>query len=274
MNRIDERFRRLREAGGRALIPYLTAGDPDLATTQALLLEFERRGADLVEIGVPFSDPLADGVTIQRASQRALLHGTTLARILDMVHAIRPRCGLPLLLMSYANPIFHFGIARFAKEAAAAGVDGLIVPDLPPEEAAGLIEATAPHDLHTVFLLAPTSSRERIQKVASASKGFIYYVSLRGVTGARSRLSSDLEATVRMIRAETDKPIAVGFGISSPDQVRMVAAIADGVIVGSAIVSLLERNGARADLVQQAGDFVASLKAATATRDGDEHRDR
>ncbi|HZY31044.1 MAG TPA: tryptophan synthase subunit alpha [Candidatus Methylomirabilis sp.] len=269
MNRIDERFSRLKEAGECALIPYLTAGDPDLATTQALILEFERRGADLLEIGVPFSDPLADGVTIQRASQRALLGGTTLTRILEMVRAIRSNCDLPLLLMSYANPIFHFGFARFAKEATAAGVDGLIVPDLPPEEAIELIEATVSHGLHTVFLLAPTTSRERVQKIAAASRGFIYYVSLRGVTGARSSISDDLEATIRMIRVETDKPLAVGFGISNPAQVRMVARVADGVIVGSAIVSLLERNGGSGDLVKHAGDFVASLKAATRASQGE-----
>ncbi len=263
MNRIDERFRRLRQAGERALMPYLTAGDPDLSTTRSLILEFEKRGADLVEIGVPFSDPLADGVTIQRASQRALQAGTTLARILDMVGSLRPHCLLPLVLMSYANPVFHFGFARFGKEAAAAGVDGLIVPDLPPEEAAELIQETAAHGLHTIFLLAPTSSRERVQKVAAASKGFIYYVSLRGVTGARSSISDDLEASIRMIRAETDKPIAVGFGISTPDQVRMVARVADGVIVGSAIVSLLERMAGHSDLLERAGEFVAALKAAT-----------
>jgi tryptophan synthase alpha chain len=263
MNRIDERFRRLRQAGERAFMPYLTAGDPDLPTTRSLILEFERRGADLVEIGVPFSDPLADGVTIQRASQRALQGGTTLTRILDMVGSLRPQCRLPLVVMSYVNPIFRFGFARFAKEAAAAGVDGVIVPDLPPEEAAELIDATTAHGLHTVFLIAPTSSRERVQMIAAASKGFIYYVSLRGVTGARSRISDDLEAAVRMIRAETDKPLAVGFGISTPEQVRVVATVADGVIVGSAIVSLLERTAGQADLLERAGDFVASLKGAT-----------
>jgi len=263
MNRIDERFQRLRHAGERALMPYLTAGDPDLATTRSLILEFERRGADLVEIGVPFSDPLADGVTIQRASQRALKGGTTLTRILEMIADLRAHCRLPLIVMSYANPIFHFGFARFAKEAAAAGADGVIVPDLPPEEAVELTEATAAYGLHIVFLLAPTSSRERVRKIASASRGFIYYVSLRGVTGARSQLSDDLEATLKMIRAETDKPLAVGFGISSPEQVRMVARVADGVIVGSAIVSLLERAAGQADLLERAGDFVASLKAAT-----------
>lgn len=263
MNRIDERFCQLRQLGARALMPYLTAGDPDLHTTRALILEFERRGADLLELGVPFSDPLADGVTIQRASQRALSGGTTLPRILTMVEELRADCRLPLLLMSYVNPIFHFGYVRFAKEAAAAGVDGLIVPDLPPEEAAELIEAMSAYNLHTVFLIAPTSPRERVRTIAAASKGFIYYVSLRGVTGVRSGLSEDLEANIRMIRAETDLPLAVGFGVSSPEQVRMVSRVADGVIVGSAIVSLLEQTAEKPDQLKHAGDFVASLKAAT-----------
>lgn len=265
MNRIDERFRQLKESGERALMPYITAGDPDLGTTRSLILEFEKQGADLIEIGVPFSDPLADGVTIQRASQRALASGTTLARILDMIRDLRTECRLPLLVMSYVNPIFHFGCARFAKEAAAAGVDGLIVPDLPPEEAGELTEAAAAHNLHTVFLIAPTSRPERIRTIAAASKGFIYYVSLRGVTGVRTRLSDDLEASLRMIRGETDLPLAVGFGISTPDQVRTVPATADGVIVGSAIVSLLEQTAGQPDQVKRAGEFVASLKAATRT---------
>jgi len=192
MNRIDVRFRQLRESGERALMPYLTAGDPDLSTTRSLILEFEKQGADLIEIGVPFSDPLADGVTIQRASQRALASGTTLAGILEMVRDLRTQCRLPLLLMSYVNPIFHFGFTRFAKEAATVGVDGLIVPDLPPDEATELIDAAAAYDLHTIFLIAPTSRPERVRTIAAASKGFIYYVSLRGVTGIRSRLSDDL----------------------------------------------------------------------------------
>jgi tryptophan synthase alpha chain len=263
MNRIDERFHRLKQAGERALMPYLTAGDPDLATTRSLILEFEKRGADLIEIGVPFSDPLADGVTIQRASQRSLLAGTTLSRIIEMVGGLRADCRLPLLLMSYVNPIFHFGYARFAKEAAAAGVDGLIVPDLPPEEAAELIEATAAHNLHTVFLIAPTSPQQRVRTIVTASKGFIYYVSLRGVTGVRSGVSDDLDASLRLIRAETDLPLAVGFGISTPEQVRMVSRVAEGVIVGSAIVSLLEQTAGQPDQLKRAGDFVASLKAAT-----------
>jgi tryptophan synthase alpha chain len=263
MNRIDARFDALRGVGETALMPYLTAGDPDLQTTRALIVEFERRGADAIEIGVPFSDPLADGMTIQRASQRALLQGATLGRILDMVGSLRAACRLPLVLMSYANPILHFGYRRFAKEAAAAGVDGLIVPDVPPEEASDLIAATADHGLHMIFLLAPTSSQDRIRRVTAASQGFVYYVSLRGVTGARAQLSTDLEASLRRIREHTDKPIAVGFGISTPDHVRMVTTIADGAIVGSAIVAMLEREAGRPDLVEHAGEFVAALKAAT-----------
>src|SRR5574337_228696 len=262
MNRIDERFHRLRQAGERALMPYLTAGDPDLITTRSLILEFERRGADLLELGVPFSDPLADGVTIQRASQRALRAGTTLTRILEMVRDLRAECQIPLLLMSYVNPIFHFGFTRFAKEAAAAGVDGLIVPDLPPEEATELIDAATAHDLHTIFLIAPTSRPDRIRTIAAASKGFIYYVSLGGVTGARAALSGDLEVNLRTIRAVTDLPLAVGFGVSTPEQARMVGRVAEGIIVGSAIVSLLEQTAGQSDQLQCAGDFVASLKAA------------
>lgn len=263
MNRIDERFQRLRQAGERALMPYLTAGDPDLPTTRSLILECEKRGADLIEIGVPFSDPLADGVTIQRASQRALLGGATLTQILEMVRDLRAECRLPLLIMSYVNPIFHFGFTQFVTQAAAAGVDGVIVPDLPPEEATELIEVAAAHNLHTVFLVAPTSPLERVRAIAAASKGFIYYVSLRGVTGVRSRLSDDLEASLRIIRAETDLPLAVGFGISTPEQVRMVSKLADGVIVGSAVVSRLEQTAGQADQLKRIGDFVASLKAAT-----------
>lgn len=265
MNRIDVRFRQLRESGERALMPYLTAGDPDLSTTRSLILEFEKQGADLIEIGVPFSDPLADGVTIQRASQRALASGTTLAGILEMVRDLRTQCRLPLLLMSYVNPIFHFGFTRFAKEAATVGVDGLIVPDLPPDEATELIDAAAAYDLHTIFLIAPTSRPERVRTIAAASKGFIYYVSLRGVTGIRSRLSDDLEVSLQLIRAETDLPLAVGFGISTPEQVRMIPRTADGVIVGSAIVSLLEQTAGQPDQVKRAGEFVAALKAATRT---------
>ncbi|MBI3989671.1 MAG: tryptophan synthase subunit alpha [candidate division NC10 bacterium] len=266
MNRIDATFERLRRKGEKALIPYLTAGDPDLEVTVALILEFEGRGADIVEIGVPFSDPLADGVTIQRASQRALQKGTTLSKILRMIVKVRRRSQLPLVLMSYFNPILRFGIQRFVKEATAAGVDGVILPDLPPEEAGELRQASEEAGLHPIFLLAPTSSEARIDQIADASKGYIYYVSLRGVTGARDRLAEGVGQAVLRIKAKTKTPVAVGFGIGTPDQARVVASYADGVIVGSAIVARVEEHLGRTDLVQRVGAFVAQVKAAMLER--------
>lgn len=262
MNRIDAAFQRLRARGEKALIPYLTAGDPDLETTIALIWEFERRGADIVEVGVPFSDPLADGVTIQRASQRALQGGVTLARILEMILEVRKHTQLPLVLMSYINPILRFGIHRFVKEATEAGVDGVILPDLPPEEAGELRQACEEAGLYPIFLLAPTSSEARVEQIASASKGYIYYVSLKGVTGAREHLPEGIGPAVLRIKARTKTPVAVGFGIGTPDQAQAVASYADGVIVGSAIVSRVEEHLGRADLVERVGGFVARLKSA------------
>lgn len=262
MNRIDATFEQLRERGEAALIPFITAGDPDLETTKALVLELERRGADLVELGVPFSDPLADGVTIQRASQRALQAGASLAKILRLAGEIRRASEIPLVLMSYYNPILRFGLERFAEEAKGRGVDGLIVPDLPPEEAEELCRSCEKVGVDLIFLLAPTSSAARIERVISASRGYIYYVSLKGVTGARDRLAEGIQAAVSRIKAKTEKPIAVGFGIGRPEQVREVARFADGVIVGSAIVAKVEEHLGRADLVEQVGDFVAPLKGA------------
>ncbi len=272
MNRIDGTFQRLQMRGEKALIPYLTAGDPDLETTVALILEFEQRGADLVEVGVPFSDPLADGVTIQRASQRALQGGTTLSKILEMIREVRRNAQLPLVLMSYVNPIFRFGIERFVKEATAAGVDGVILPDLPPEEAGELRLAGEEAGLHPIFLLAPTSSEARLDQVASASKGYIYYVSLKGVTGAREHLSEGVGQAVLRIKARTKTPVAVGFGIGTPDQARTVASYADGVIVGSAIVARVEEHLGKAGLVERVGAFVARLKSAMLERGGRDGR--
>jgi len=272
MNRIDAAFQRLRARGEKALIPYLTAGDPDLETTIALIREFEQRGADIVEVGVPFSDPLADGVTIQRASQRALQGGVTLARILKMILEVRKHTQLPLVLMSYVNPILRFGIHRFVKEATEAGVDGVILPDLPPEEAGELRQAGEEVGLYPIFLLAPTSSEARIERIASASKGYIYYVSLKGVTGARDRLAEGIGPAVLRIKARTETPVAVGFGIGTPDQARAVASFADGVIVGSAIVSQVEEHLGRDDLVERVGVFVARLKSAMLERGGRDGR--
>ena len=262
MNRIDQMFQRLRARGEKALIPFITAGDPDLETTKALVLELEERGADLVELGVPFSDPLADGITIQRASQRALQGGASLAKILALLKEVRRASEIPMVVMSYYNPILRFGLWRFAEEAAASGVDGVIVPDLPPEEAGELRRFSEKEGLYTIFLLTPTSTEARIELVISASQGYIYYVSLKGVTGARDRLAFGLREAVERMKARTEKPIVVGFGIGSPEQAREVSRYADGVIVGRAIVAKVEESLGRADLVAKVGEFVAALKAA------------
>ncbi|MBI5166355.1 MAG: tryptophan synthase subunit alpha [candidate division NC10 bacterium] len=262
MNRIDETFARLKEKGKRALIPFITAGDPDFGTTRELAWEFEERGADILELGVPFSDPLADGKTIQKASQRALERGATLRKILGLVEEIRSSASIPLVLMSYYNPILRYGLKEFSRDASSAGMDGLIVPDLPPEEAEPLLRADEAHGVDTIFLLAPTSPEARISLISKLSQGYIYYVSLRGVTGARAELVPDLASAVARIRPYTEKPIAVGFGISTPEQAREVALYSDGVIVGSAIVNQIERHLGQRDLITLVGDFLASMKRA------------
>ena len=260
MSRIASAFARLRAREERALIPYLTAGDPSLEVTRQLVVEAEARGADLIELGFPFSDPLADGPVIQRASQRALAHGVTLLGLLDLAREMRPKLRTPLILMTYMNPLLAYGLEAVTKEASA-GFDGLIVPDLPMEEAGPLQRAARQADLDLIFLVAPTSGPERIRQIARRSRGFLYAVSLMGVTGPRAELPSDLISYLQRIRAVTDKPIAVGFGISHPEQVRAVAPHADGVIVGSALVRLVEE--ARPEAIRRAGEFIAALKAET-----------
>ncbi len=262
--RIAAAFGRAREEGRAALIPFLTGGDPDAATTRALVLEVARRGADLVELGIPFSDPLADGGTIQRASQRALAGGFSLRRALELAAEIRRAAPVPLVFMSYVNPILRFGAGAFAAAAEAAGVDGVIVPDLPPEEAEELAAPCDRHGLATIFLVAPTTAPARIPVICMRSRGYVYYVSLRGVTGARAALPPDLAAGIARVRAVTALPVAVGFGIATPAQVAAVAREADGVIVGSAIVQAIEAHRDRPDLVDRVGAFVATLRAATA----------
>jgi tryptophan synthase alpha chain len=263
MGRISQTFDRLAKSHERALIPYVTAGDPDLETTKRLVLEMVRRGGDIIEIGVPFSDPLADGPIIQRASQRALLQGTTLRRILRTVREMRQDIDVPLVLMTYYNPVFRYGEEAFVVDAMDAGVDGIIVPDLPPEEAQGLMELTVDTPLDMIFLAAPTSTSARLALISEASRGFIYYVSRLGTTGVRDQLADDLRSMLEQLRARTAKPIAVGFGVSTPEHVRLVAELADGVVVASAILKLMEDLGDRADRLEQVGDFVAALKAAT-----------
>lgn len=261
-NRIDRAFARLKQEGRKGLIPFLAAGDPSLAVSEALVKEFEARGADLVELGVPFSDPLADGVVNQRAYQRALAAGASLGRILELVARIRRHSEIPMVLMSYVNPIHRFGLERFPGAARDAGVDGLILSDCPPEEMDGVLESLEKAGVHPVLLVAPTSPDRRISLISDRSRGYIYYVSLRGVTGPRDRLPADLIDGIRRIRAVTDRPLAVGFGISTPAQAREVAALADAVIVGSAIVARIEASLGRPNLVAQVGEFLADLRSA------------
>ena len=264
-SRIDATFEQLRAKGERALVAYLMAGDPSLADTERLIIEAERRGADLIELGVPFSDPLADGPVIQRADVRALAAGTSLPRVLEMVAALRTRVRLPLVLMTYYNPILAFGLKGFARTAVEAGIDGVIVPDLPHEEAEPLRAEAEPAGLDMIHLVAPTSTPARVKAIARLSRGFIYMVTLTGVTGARRELPPDLDAQMRTLRLVTTKPLCVGFGVSTPEQVAVVGRVADGVAVGSAIVRTIEEHAGTSALVDKVGDFIASLKAPLRT---------
>jgi tryptophan synthase alpha chain len=261
MTRLATTFQRLRASGARALVTYFTAGDPSLEATARLAAEAERRGADVIELGVPFSDPLADGPVIQRAGQRALAAGASLARVLETVQTLRAEVRAPIVLLTYYNPVLAFGLRPFAEAAAKAGVDGVIVADLPPEEAGPLGAEAEPVGLDVVHLAAPTSTTDRLRLIARRSRGFIYLVSLTGVTGERAALSRELEAQVRALRLVTTKPVCVGFGIGRPEQVAAVGRLADGVIVGSAIVRLVEERAGSPTLVADVGDFIAALKA-------------
>ena len=240
MSRIGERFARLRSEGKKAFVAFLTAGDPSIEGTVKAARDLERGGADVLELGVPFSDPLADGPGIQRSSERALRRGTTLTHVLETVREIRRESELPLLLFGYFNPFLRYGLERLAVEAKEAGVDGVLVTDLPPEEAAEWIGIARAHELDTVFLAAPTSPDERLRGVAAASRGFVYAVSRTGITGERVALSDEARPLVSRIQALTAEPVALGFGISTPEQFRAAAEVADGVVVGSALVRFLE----------------------------------
>ena len=262
MGRIGETFARLRTTRERALVPFITGGDPDLDTTEALVLAMAESGADLIEIGVPFSDPTAEGPTIQRSSERALAGGATLRRILERVKLLRPRVKVPLLLMGYANPFYAMGAEGFVEAAAEVGVDGIIVADLPPEEGSSLYAKAEAAGIDGVLLAAPTTSTERAAMLTARTRGFLYYVSLTGVTGARTELAADLEAEVRRVRGQSDIPICVGFGVSTPEQARAIAAYADGVAVGSALVDRIAAAATPAAAVESAAAFVAELKAA------------
>jgi tryptophan synthase alpha chain len=242
VTRIGERFARRRKEGRTAFVAFLTAGDPSLERTVELAEPLDEAGVDVLELGVPFSDPLADGPVIQRASERALRRGTTLARVLDAVRGIRRKSELPLLLFTYLNPILQYGVDRLAGEARQAGLDGVLVTDLPPEEADGWLTAARKAELDTVFLAAPTSPDERLRRVAGASRGFVYAISRMGVTGERATLSDDARPLVARLKRHTNEPVAIGFGIATPEQVKAAGEVADGVVVGSALVRFLEES--------------------------------
>jgi tryptophan synthase alpha chain len=261
VSRLDATFHHLRARGEGALVAYLMAGDPSLAETERLVIEAERAGADVIEVGVPFSDPLADGPVIQRAGARALAAGTSLSRVLETTATLRAKVRVPLVLMTYYNPVLAFGLKAFARTAAEAGADGVIVVDLPHEESEPLRAEAEPAGLDLVQLVAPTSPPARVKTIARSSRGFIYVVSLTGVTGARHQLPTDLDAQLRTLRLVTTKPVCVGFGISTPEQVAAVGRNADGVAVGSAIVRVVEQHAGLDSLVTAVGAFIASLKA-------------
>ena len=262
MSSIREVFAECRQAKRAAFIPFLTAGDPDLETTGQLLQALVVGGADIIELGVPFSDPIADGPTIQRSSARALEGGTYLSDILRLVSRHRDRLGVPIVLFTYFNPIHARGVESFAEQAASSGVDGVLCVDLPPDEADDFIAALDRHGLDTIFLLAPTSTKDRVQKVVEGSSGFVYYVSRTGVTGARQELPKELIKECKRVRRRIgDLPLAVGFGISTPRQVAQVAKVADGVVVGSALVQLVEEKTGDPDLVAAVERKVRELTA-------------
>jgi len=242
VSRISDRFARLRARGRKAFVGFVTAGDPSLDRTVEIAQAMDEAGVDVLELGVPFSDPLADGPVIQRSSERALRKGTRLGDVLDAVRRIRARCDVPLLLFSYFNPLLRHGLDALARDAAQAGADGVLVTDLPPEEAEGWLATARGAGLDTVFMAAPTSPEPRLRRVAEASRGFVYAVSRTGVTGERDVISEDAAPLVRRLKALTEEPIVLGFGLSRPEQVRAAADVADGVVVGSALVRFLEEH--------------------------------
>ena len=264
MNRIDALYQRVGDGRGFAFNVYLCAGNPSLEATAELILEAERRGVDAIELGMPFSDPVADGPDLQPAHARGVAAGITLGHVLDMVRDLRGRSQIPIALMSYYNPIHHRGPATLVADAAEAGIDGLIIPDLPPEEATDLIAAARTHDVKTIFFIAPTSTPERVALVNESATGFIYCISVMGVTGARTALPPELPGQLRALRAATDKPLVVGFGVSTPEQVRAMGAVADGCIVGSAVARVIEASLDEPPdaLLRAVGEFVEPLARA------------
>ncbi len=260
MNRIEKTFKALKAKGETALIPFLTAGDPNLETTEKLVLAMAEAGADIIELGIPFSDPSAEGPTIQRSSSRALESGTSLRKILQLVSRLREQIETPLVLMGYANPLHAMGASAFAESAAAVGVDGIIIPDLPPEDGAPYLDPCRKAGIDPIFLAAPTTSPKRLEMLMQQTQGFLYYVSLQGVTGARKSLATNIETNVRAAQACGDKPVCVGFGIGTPEQAALIGAYADGVVIGSAIVDRIEAAASATQAVDDVARFIEELK--------------
>lgn len=259
MSRITDTFAQLKRDDRRGFIPFITAGDPDLETTGRLIIELANAGATLIELGVPFTDPMADGPVIQRASERALRHGFGIAEVLQVVAEARQQTKVPIILFSYFNPLLQFGVDKLAREAKDAGVDGILVTDLVPEEAGEFSEALREHGLDIIFLVAPTSTDERLRMVAERASGFIYAVSRAGVTGAREEMTAEAERLVNRVRKFSKLPVAVGFGISKPEHVADVWRYADAAVVGSAIVREIEEAQSADEAVSRVGQFARNL---------------
>lgn len=262
-NRLDQTFARLREEKKAAFVAYLAAGDPTLDATLGLVLALAGAGVDIIELGLPFSDPLADGIVNQLAAQRALESGTTTAGVIELIRRIREHSSIPLVLFTYLNPVYTYGFEKFHADAAAAGADGVLLLDLPPDEAAANSELTGTHGLRQIRLIAPTTPPARMRDIGSQGEGFIYYVSREGVTGEQSELATNIAENVAIIKSGSGVPVCVGFGISTPDQAAAVARSADGVVVGSAIVKTIAAHGSSPDLASLVADFVRPLVEAT-----------
>ena len=263
MNRLQRKMASLKDCGKKAFIAYITAGYPDLRATERLVEVIIKNGADCVELGMPFSDPIADGPTIQRASFRALQRGITVKKFLALAAAIRKKTDIPLVMMTYYNPIFHYGLDKFALEAQKAGLDGVIVPDLPPEEAGELHRRLKRREISQIFLISPVTKESRIKKIVRMCSGFVYYVSLTGVTGARTVLPRRIAGQLNTIKRYTTLPVCVGFGVSTPEQVKQLSAAADGVIVGSAIIARIEKHLKTRSMYAKIGSYIGRMNRNT-----------
>ncbi len=263
MGRIESKFKQLKKSKKKAFIVFMTAGDPSLSLNEALIPEMEKAGVDLIELGIPFSDPVADGPVIQASSMRSLERGTNLKKVLDLVARVRQKTQIPIVFMTYLNPIWRYGFKKFMVDAKKCGVDGLIVPELPPDEEKEFAKQMNAGGLDLVYLLAPTSSDKRIRLISSKSKGFIYYVSVTGVTGAQTKLPGEIGAQVRRVKQKTKLPLCIGFGISNPEQASAMAKLGDGIIVGSAVVRALHENKS-VSAQKFCNDFIRPIANAVA----------